>query len=955
LIKRIREWIFNLITSRLFFLFLVFIGLGCILIHRIFELQIINGEEYLNNFTLKIKKERIINSTRGVIFDRNGELLAYNELAYSVKIEDVYEPGKEKNRELNHTIRRLIGYIEEHGDKIVNDFGIITNSRGEYEFSVTGSAQQRFLADVYGKTRFDELKVSQQSATAQEVMDYLAGPKRFAVGDYADPKDSDSFEVGRGYDGNEEVLKIVTVRYNMSLNSFQKYIATTVATEVSDETVAVIMENSDVLEGVSIAEDTIRKYVDSVYFSHIIGYTGKVSNEEYNELAKDNPDYTLNDVIGKAGIEQVMETKLQGRKGSETVYVDNVGKVIETSDRIEPTAGNNLYLTIDKNLQKAVYNILEQKIAGILVSKIENIKEYDSPENSSASNIRIPIYDVYFALINNNVIDIDRFSRANAKDIEKQVYESFLSRQDLVFAELKEQLTQAPVPYSELSTEYQTYSLSVVSKLMEMGVLDSSAIDKEDETYLAWKNETISLKEYLGYCISKNWIDVSDLKLDYKYSDSDTVYEAILAQLETVLREDKDFAKKIYRYMIKEDLISGRQICMLLFEQNIIDGTDEEREELKNGAKSPYSFLLKNIQNLNITPAQLALDPCSGSCVVTDVNTGEVLACVTYPSYDNNKLANTIDSDYYKALQEDLSMPQWDYATQQTSAPGSTFKMVSAVAGLEDGVITTGEEITCKGTWETITPQSPKCWISPSNHGPLDVEGAIENSCNYYFYETGYRLGRENGVYNSDAGVKRLAYYADQFGLSDKSGVEIVEEAPHVSDSDSVRSAIGQGTNNFTTVGLARYVTTVANSGTCYDLSLLDKLTDSSGNLIEDYTPKVRNQVNISDQTWDAIHNGMRKVVESKDYYKDLRVAVAGKTGTAQESKSRPNHALFVCYAPFEKPQIAIATRIAFGYASDYAAQMTEDVVKYYFKLEKEKDIITGTASSQEAVNANEQ
>ena len=135
----------------------------------------------------------------------------------------------------------------------------------------------------------------------------------------------------------------------------------------------------------------------------------------------------------------------------------------------------------------------------------------------------------------------------------------------------------------------------------------------------------------------------------------------------------------------------------------------------------------------------------------------------------------------------------------------------------------------------------------------------------------------------------------------------------------------------------------------------MDKLTDSNGNLIEDYTPEIRNQVQLSPTTWNAIHNGMRKVVESKDYYEGLKVAVAGKTGTAQESKSRPNHALFVCYAPFESPKVAIATRIAFGYASDYAAQMTQDVVKYYFKLENEKDIITGTASSLEAVNANEQ
>lgn len=953
MIRLIRDWFFNLITSRIFILFVVTLALGATLIYRIFTLQIVNGEAYLNNFTLKIEKERSIKSTRGEIYDRNGELLAYNELAYSVMIEDVYESGANKNEQLNDTIYRLIGYIEENGDKLVNDFGIVVDEKGNYAFTETGTAQKRFLADVYGIARIDQLDYRMETSTAEDVINYLAGRKKFAIGRYKDPEDKDSFVVGDGYT-KEEVIKLVTVRYNMSLNSFQKYIATTVATEVSDKTVAVVMENSDALLGVSIAEDTIRKYVDSTYFSHIIGYTGKISTDEYNELVKEDPTYSQNDVIGKAGIEQYMETQLQGRKGSETVFVDNLGKVIEISSRTEPLAGNDLYLTIDKELQKAVYNILEQKIAGILVSKIQNVKEFNAADNTSASNIIIPIYDVYFALINNNVIDIEHFKKKSAKETEQAVQAAFEARQNYVFDTLRTQLTETPYAYKDLSTEYQLYSLAIVSMLAENDVLDSSSIDKDDPTYLAWKNETISLKEYLTYCISQNWIDVSMLTLGSKYSDSDTVYMALLDYLEQTLRESKSFTKKIYKYMIKDDLLSGRQICMLLFEQKIIEGTDAEKSGVASGAITPYRFIVDKISDLSITPAQLALDPCSGSCVVTDTNSGEVLALVTYPSYDNNRLANTIDSDYYKSLQEDLSNPQWDYALQQTSAPGSTFKMISAAAGLENGVINVGEQIECEGIWETITPQSPKCWIYPSKHGDLDVIGAIENSCNYFFYETGYRLGRSLGTYDSGEGLAKLAEYADMFGLSEKSGIELNEEEPHVSDSDSIRSAIGQGTNNYTTAGLARYVTTVANSGTCYNLSILDKLTDANGGLITDYTPSVRNHVVLSPSTWNAIHSGMRKVVMAKDYYEDLQISVAGKTGTAQEIKSRPNHALFVCYAPYESPQIAIATRIAYGYASDYAAQMTQDVIKYYFNLEDKDKIVTGNATSGMAASSND-
>ena len=186
------------------------------------------------------------------------------------------------------------------------------------------------------------------------------------------------------------------------------------------------------------------------------------------------------------------------------------------------------------------------------------------------------------------------------------------------------------------------------------------------------------------------------------------------------------------------------------------------------------------------------------------------------------------------------------------------------------------------------------------------------------------------------------------FGLTEKAGIEITESEPKFSDELAVPSAIGQGTHNYTTVGLARYVTTIANSGTCYNLSLLDKLTDSKGNLIEDYVPEVRNQVDLDNSLWDAIHTGMRQVVESKAYYNDLAVNVAGKTGTAQQDKTRANHALFISYAPYENPEISVTVRIANGYESGYAAQTARDVYKYYYGLAEEDDLLTGTAEVPE-------
>lgn len=940
--KDIRDAIIGFITSRYFVLILVYCFLGFVLIYKLFSLQIINGETYLNEFTLKIKKERNIPSTRGNIYDRKGELLAYNELAYSVMIEDVYESGSKKNEQLNKTIYSLINMIEKNGDSVVTDFNIIIGENGEYKFAVTGTAQQRFLADVYGKVYIDDLSYAQKTSTADDVMDYLAGKAKFAIGEYQDPNNRKSnFLVGKGY-SKDMLLKIVSIRYAMSLNSYQKYIATTVATGVSDKTVAIVMENAANLDGVSIAEDTVRKYVDGVYFSHVIGYTGKISQTELDEMSTEGNTYTKSDIIGKSGIENYMESYLQGKKGSETVYVNNLGRVIETSNRIEPIAGNDVYLTIDKDLQKAVYNLLEQKIAGILVSKIQNIKEYNAPENASASNIIIPIDDVYFALINNSIIDIEHFAKEDATELEKTVYQSFEGKQNQVLSNLSSMLNDFPQNYKDLPKEYQIYNSSVISILSDRGVILTSEIDREDPTYKAWHtDESISLKEYILHLIAMNWIDITKLKLDNQYSDSDEIYQAIQEYLFDVLKSDVAFHKKMYKYMIADNVISGKQICLLLYDQGIISGTPTERATLDNGTITAYNFILGKISNLEITPAMLALDPCSGSVVITNVKNGEVLALVSYPGYDNNRINN---SEYYARLNSDISRPLWNYATQQTSAPGSTYKMVTASAALEEGVVTSGETITCHGIWDTITPPA-KCWIYPSAHGALTVSGAIENSCNYFFYEMGYKLGMSTGIYNSDEGLARLAYYADQYGLSDKSGVEIIEEDPKVSDSDAIRSAIGQGTNNYTTVGLSRYVTTVANNGTCYNLSLLDKVTDSSGNIIEDFTPSIRNIVSFSQNTWNAIHAGMRRVVEAKSYYEGMPIRVAGKTGTAQETKSRPNHALFVSYAPYENPEISVVTRIAFGYASDYAAQLTKDIYQYYYQPDIREDLVDGTAT----------
>ncbi len=952
-----RDKIIGIITSRLTVFTLLFILLGGILIYRCFELQIVQGQQYLDEFVLEIEKTRDIPSTRGNIYDRNGNVMAYNELAYSVKIEDVFESGRLKNSRLNETIYSLIQMIEKNGDKCITDFRIYLDEDGEFAYSVEDTALLRFLADVYGHPHVDDLKDEQRTATPTEVMEYLSGTARFAIGEYEDSEDGEStFVAGEGY-SKEDWLKMVTIRYAMNLTSFRKYIGTTVATNVNDKTVAVIMENSMSLPGVSIVEDTVRRYVDSEYFAHILGYTGKISSEELAELNSQMEEqgigsdvYSLNDVVGKGGIESYLETTLQGEKGYEKVFVDVMGKVISVEERKEAKAGKNVYLTIDMELTEAVYHILEQKLAGLVSKMLVNAKEYKA---DSSAEIRIPIYDVYFTLFNNAVIDIKHMADSQAGETEKEVYEAHVNYKRSVYERIDYELTEGLTPYNQLPEEYQVYQSNIVSLLRRNGVIMAESVDPDDATQIAWAaDEVISLSEYLKYCISQNWIDVSKLELDDKYSDSSEIYDKIREYIIVMIEKNTEFQKRFFKYMLLNDVISGRQVCQILCEQNQVNIPEEERNAIQDGTLAAYQFMKNRIDNLDITPAQLALDPCNASAVIADVNTGDVLAIVSYPGYDNNMMANSVDAEYYARLNADKSNPQYNYATQYAAAPGSTFKMVSATAGLMEGAITLNEQVNCTGTFGE-GPLAPRCWRI-WGHGNETLTTAIRDSCNFYFYNLGYQLSMDAGGYNETKGLDTLQKYADMFGLTDKSGIEISEAAPNVSTEDPMRSAIGQGSNSFTTVALARYVSTVANSGTCYNLTLLDKITDSEGILLEQFEPDIRNTVDMPEEYWRAIHSGMRQVVENKSYFSDLAVNVAGKTGTAEERKTRPNHALFVCYAPYEQPEISIATRIPYGYSSDYAAEATKDIIKYYYGLASEDELITGTADTPDGGVSNE-
>ncbi|MBP8968458.1 MAG: penicillin-binding protein [Lachnospiraceae bacterium] len=936
----LRERIINIFTSRVTIIYLIMTVLCGILLYRCFVLQIINGQSYLDNFMLEQEKVRDIMPTRGNIYDRNGNILAYNELAYSVNIEDTFETSSSKDKKLNELVYNLIKLIEKNGDTIDSDFKITLNEDGEFVYTVSGTYLNRFLADVYDHADPKDLTEEEKASTPVQVIIYLSRKSgkgfHFAVGDYLDPEDTKSeFIEGKGYT-NKEWLEIVEIRYAMSLTSYRKYIGTTISTDVKPETVALIMENSDILPGVTIQEDTVRRYVNSVYFAHILGYTGRISAEEIDALNQRMIDegategtYTSVDVVGKSGIENYLETTLQGTKGYEKVMVDNTGKVLSVLEHKDAVRGQDVYLSIDMDLTMELYDITERKLAYIIVQKLQNAKFAVRTTDSVKT---IPIADVYYAVFRNNVLDIDHFASEEALPTERDVYERYLSYKDTVYSTLEIGMRTTRTPYEKLSDEYKIYQYYIVKLLMNNGVIMTSEVDSEDSIYKEWENGgNVSLGDFLDHAIALGWVDISKLDLESKYADSSEIFDALVVTIFKLCDADADYQTRFYKYMILNDKITGYQVCKLLIEQEAINIPESEINRLNSGAISSYTFMVNRISNLDITPAQLALEPCNGSVVMTNPNNGQVLALVSYPGYDNNKMANTVDNDYYNSLLNDDSSPLLNFATQYKSAPGSTFKIVSATVGFNEGIINTSTLINCSGIFTDIEPP-PKC---TAIHGNETVRTAIRDSCNIYFFNVGYRLATLNGYYDDAAGLQYLAQYADLYGLSQKSGVEITEYEPDISDLDSVRSYIGQGTNAFTTTQLARYVSSIANGGTTYDLTLLDHIEDSYGRTVWEHEPVVYNNVYLEDYQWNSIVGGMIDAVDKKPYFADIPVVVAGKTGTAQQSRSKPDHSLFICFAPaVGEPEVALSVRIPFGFYSDYAAQLAHECLQAYYGIE---------------------
>lgn len=345
----------------------------------------------------------------------------------------------------------------------------------------------------------------------------------------------------------------------------------------------------------------------------------------------------------------------------------------------------------------------------------------------------------------------------------------------------------------------------------------------------------------------------------------------------------------------------------------------------------------------------------TGAVVVTNVNTGEILAMASYPDYEVGLFYNGISNEKYNEYRDAQAF--YNRAAQGTYPPGSIYKMITAVAGLETGKVTIQETINDNGPfYVTDDPnytKHPKCWYFNSygrGHGRLNVVGAIMKSCNYYFYEVSNRIG-----------VETLADFARYFGFGKKTGIEISESVGTVperslvdrnwSKADTASASIGQGVDTGTPVQMAKYISMIANGGHPIDLTLIKGVIKSNGTQVsqtelEEYEEKKLGRKiektedrNISQQTINAVHEGMRSVAEEEggtaySVFKDFAIELGGKTGSAEMTSSKDSrdvYAWFAGFAPYDNPELAVVVMVEKGGHGYYTGEVVRDIMTEYF------------------------
>ena len=393
--------------------------------------------------------------------------------------------------------------------------------------------------------------------------------------------------------------------------------------------------------------------------------------------------------------------------------------------------------------------------------------------------------------------------------------------------------------------------------------------------------------------------------------------------------------------------VSGTRVMELDNNGNIVSQQWQKEPEPGDNAVLTLDIALQSTTEDLLAQYAAAQDESGPMAAAVVDMTGGVLALASYPTFDLSTFRENFD-----ALAADENEPLNNRATQGLYAPGSTFKMLTAVAALSEGKITTTERIECTGIYRHFSDvnSQPHCWIWDSVrgvHGLDDVTHAITDSCNIFFYEAGLRTG-----------IANLRKYAQQFGLGEYTGIEISEykgwvAGPETSahfnqqwyDGSTMSASIGQENNQFTPLQLANYVATLVNGGNQYACHLLKEFKSSDySQVTQVYEPELLHTIDIGEKELDAVLQGMYNLSETASisrYFSSLPVKVGCKTGTAQVATKTAN-AVFVCYAPYDDPQVALCLVAEQGASGGNLAELAAGILAQYFSTDSSLNTVTG-------------
>lgn len=657
---------FRFLADRLFFMACVISLLFSVSIYQFYKIQIMNHDTYVAEVSANVQREVEIEAPRGLIYDRYGKPLAENIAINVIQFDP--EIKFPKGTDSNQILLNVAKLLKSEGFEYIDNIPI--SKEPPFTYTEDETEVQRFITN-YVPYNDNDHKLELYKLSAQELINYLCSEEVYDLADTFSEVDK---------------REILAMRLQISQTQYQKYKKVTIAEGVNMKIVTAIEEHQEEYPAITAEVASQRHYTYGKALGNIVGYMRKITENQYKTLKEQG--YEADDIIGQAGVEGEFEETLRGVNGKQLIEVDNVGRTVRTSPLEAKNAvqGDDVYLTIDADLQEKVYNALEKRLSEGIIERLRG----------SYKTQPLTGREVIVSMAKNNQIDLKRMSGSNASDIEKALY-------------------------SKIQTSYE-------KEVARLAAIESSLPDEE--------KTKLTLKKHFANMLEEENSPITDTEL------------------------------------------------LLTFgKQGTWPFTDKEMQQIAGGNYYLTALIIDALESGKIKPDQMDITPCSGTAVVVDSNNGQTLALVSYPSYDSNVLTKDFNK-IFSQLNDgvDKRSIEFNRALKTVKAPGSTFKMITGIAGLEEGVVSANEMIYDTGQF-TKAGDSLDCWIYTNTghgHGNVNMIRGLEVSCNYYFNEVAYRLGEKFGA--PYGGIKVLSSYAERFGLGEKSGIELEEAEPNISN-----------------------------------------------------------------------------------------------------------------------------------------------------------------------------